>query len=168
MKIAIGNDHAAVELKMQIKEFIESMGHEVVNYGVDTAESCNYPEIGEKVGRAVADGEVDCAVLICGTGVGISIAANKVNGVRAAVCSDVTTASGKRAQRCKYHRVWCKNCRSGAGKGYCEGLSECGISWWTSCDTRGYACGHRKTEQIKYLKSIPFYSKIVSRETLYS
>ena len=79
MKVGIGNDHAAVELKMQIKEFIESMGHEVVNYGVDTAESCNYPEIGEKVGRAVA-------------GVGISIAANKVNGVRAAVCSDVTTA----------------------------------------------------------------------------
>ena len=93
MKVGIGNDHAAVELKMQIKEFIESMGHEVVNYGVDTAESCNYPEIGEKVGRAVADGEVDCAVLICGTGVGISIAANKVNGVRAAVCSDVTTAT---------------------------------------------------------------------------
>lgn len=92
MKVGIGNDHAAVELKMQIKEFIESMGHEVVNYGVDTAESCNYPEIGEKVGRAVADKEVDCAVLICGTGVGISIAANKVNGVRAAVCSDVTTA----------------------------------------------------------------------------
>ena len=52
MKVGIGNDHAAVELKMQIKEFIESMGHEVVNYGVDTAESCNYPEIGEKVGRA--------------------------------------------------------------------------------------------------------------------
>ena len=59
---------------------------------VDTTESCNYPEIGERVGRAVADKEVDCAVLICGTGVGISIAANKVNGVRAAVCSDVTTA----------------------------------------------------------------------------
>lgn len=92
MKIGIGNDHAAVEMKMQIKEFIESMGHEVVNYGVDTTESCNYPEIGERVGRAVADKEVDCAVLICGTGVGISIAANKVNGVRAAVCSDVTTA----------------------------------------------------------------------------
>lgn len=48
MKVGIGNDHAAVELKMQIKEFIESMGHEVVNYGVDTAERCNYPEIGEK------------------------------------------------------------------------------------------------------------------------
>ena len=92
MKVGIGNDHAAVELKMQIKEFIESMGHEVVNYGVDTAESCNYPEIGEKVGRAVADKEVDCAVLICGTGVGISIAANKVKGIRCGLCTSVEMA----------------------------------------------------------------------------
>lgn len=92
MKIGIGNDHAAVEMKMQIREYLESLGHEVVNYGVDTTERCNYPEIGEKVGRAVATGEVECAVLICGTGVGISIAANKVHGVRAAVCSDITTA----------------------------------------------------------------------------
>lgn len=92
MKIGIGNDHAAVEMKMQIMEYLESLGHEVVNYGVDTTERCNYPEIGEKVGRAVAAGEVECAVLICGTGVGISIAANKVHGVRAAVCSDITTA----------------------------------------------------------------------------
>ena len=92
MKIGIGNDHAAVEMKMQIREYLESLGHVVVNYGVDTTERCNYPEIGEKVGRAVAAGEVECAVLICGTGVGISIAANKVHGVRAAVCSDITTA----------------------------------------------------------------------------
>lgn len=92
MKIGIGNDHAAVEMKMQIMEYLESLGHEVVNYGVDTTERCNYPEIGEKVGCAVAAGEVECAVLICGTGVGISIAANKVHGVRAAVCSDITTA----------------------------------------------------------------------------
>ena len=92
MRIAIGNDHAAVELKKVIKEYVESMGHEVVNFGTDTTESCNYPEYGEKVGRAVASGEFDCGILICGTGVGISIAANKVNGVRAAVCSDTATA----------------------------------------------------------------------------
>ena len=92
MKIGIGNDHAAVEMKMQIREYLESLGHEVVNYGVDTTERCNYPEIGEKVGRAVGAGEVECAVLICGTGVGISIEANKVHGGRAAVCSDITTA----------------------------------------------------------------------------
>ena len=92
MKIGIGNDHAAVEMKMQIKAYLEELGYEVVNYGVDTTDSCNYPEIGERVGKAVASGEVECAVLICGTGVGISMAANKVNGVRAAVCSEATTA----------------------------------------------------------------------------
>ncbi|MCI7321965.1 MAG: ribose 5-phosphate isomerase B [Lachnospiraceae bacterium] len=92
MKIGIGNDHAAVEMKMQIKEYMEGLGHEVVNYGVDTTASCNYPEIGERVGIAVASGEVEAAVLICGTGVGISMAANKVHGVRAAVCSEPTTA----------------------------------------------------------------------------
>ncbi len=92
MKIAIGNDHAAVELKNQIMAYVQELGHEVVNFGCDTNDSVNYPEYGEKVGRAVASGEYDCGILICGTGVGISIAANKVNGVRAAVCSDVTTA----------------------------------------------------------------------------
>ena len=92
MKIAIGNDHAAVSLKKEIMEYVQSLGHEVTNFGTDSTESCNYPEYGEKVGRAVAAGEYDCGILICGTGVGISIAANKVNGVRAAVCSDATTA----------------------------------------------------------------------------
>ncbi len=92
MKIAIGNDHAAVELKNEIMAYVKELGHEVVNFGTDTNDSCNYPEFGEKVGKAVALGEYDCGILICGTGVGISIAANKVNGVRAAVCSDVATA----------------------------------------------------------------------------
>ena len=86
MKIAIGNDHAAVELKKTIMEYVESLGHEVTN------ESCDYPVYGEKVANAVASGEYDCGILICGTGVGISISANKVNGIRAAVCSDTATA----------------------------------------------------------------------------
>ena len=92
MKIGIGNDHAAVEMKNELIAYIEEMGHEVINYGTDSNASCNYPEYGEKVANAVVAGEVDCAVLICGTGVGISIAANKVNGIRAAVCSDTATA----------------------------------------------------------------------------
>lgn len=92
MKIAIGNDHAAVELKKQIMEYVKELGHEVVNYGTDSNESCNYPEYGEKVARAIVAGEADCGILICGTGVGISIAANKVKGIRAAVCSDTATA----------------------------------------------------------------------------
>ena len=92
MKIAIGNDHAAGELKLEIMEYLKELGHEVVDYGVNNGESCDYPDYGEKVGRVVVSGEADCGVLICGTGVGISIAANKVPGVRAAVCSDTATA----------------------------------------------------------------------------
>ena len=83
--IGIGNDHAAVDLKNEIKAYLEEKGYKVVNYGTDSSESCDYPVYGAKVGNAVASGEVDAGVLICGTGIGISIAANKVNGVRAAV-----------------------------------------------------------------------------------
>ena len=92
MKIGIGNDHAALEMKNQVMEYLEEKGYEVINYGTNTPESCNYPEFGEKVGRAVVSGEVDCGILICGTGVGISLAANKVKGVRAVVCSEPYSA----------------------------------------------------------------------------
>lgn len=92
MKIGIGNDHAAVEMKLQVVEHLKSKGIEVVNYGTDTTERCDYPEYGEKVGHAVASGEVDLGILICGTGVGISVAANKVKGVRAVVCSEAYSA----------------------------------------------------------------------------
>lgn len=92
MIIAIGNDHAAVRLKFAVKDYLESLGHKVVNIGIDQEERCNYPDYGAGVAHMVADCEVDCGVLICGTGVGISIAANKVRGIRAAVCSDPVTA----------------------------------------------------------------------------
>ena len=92
MKIGIGNDHAAVDMKNQVVEYLEGKGYEVVNFGTDTYESCNYPEYGEKVGRAVAAGDADLGILICGTGVGISLAANKVKGVRAVVCSEPYSA----------------------------------------------------------------------------
>ncbi len=92
MKIAIGNDHAAVEMKQEILAYLQEKGHEVVNLGIDENVSCDYPKYGQAVGEAVAEGKADCGVLICGTGVGISIAANKVDGVRAAVCSEPTTA----------------------------------------------------------------------------
>mgnify|MGYP000510166837 FL=1 len=92
MKIAIGNDHSAVELKNIIKEHLEGKGYEVLNLGTDSNESCDYPVYGEKVGRAVASGEADLGITICGTGVGISLAANKVKGIRACVCSEPYTA----------------------------------------------------------------------------
>ena len=92
MKIAMGNDHTAIEMKNAIKAHLEERGYEVLDLGTNSTESCDYPVYGEKVGRAVADGEADLGITICGTGVGISLAANKVKGVRACVCSEPYTA----------------------------------------------------------------------------
>lgn len=72
MKIAMGNDHSAVEMKNIIKEHLISKGYEVMDLGTNSEESCDYPVYGEKVGRAVASGEADLGIAICGTGVGIS------------------------------------------------------------------------------------------------
>lgn len=92
MKLAIGNDHVAVDMKNEIKAYLENKGIEIINVGTDTTERFDYPVSGYKVARMVADGKVDAGVLICGTGVGISLAANKVHGIRACVCSDPYTA----------------------------------------------------------------------------
>ena len=92
MKIGIGNDHVAVEMKQEVVKYLQELGYEVMNYGTDTTESCHYPIYGEKVARAVVAGEVDLGILICGTGVGISLAANKVKGIRAVVCSEPYSA----------------------------------------------------------------------------
>ena len=88
----MGNDHGGTELKWVIKKYLEEKGHEIVNFGTDTNDSCDYPVFAKKVADVVVAKEVDCGILICGTGVGISIAANKVKGIRAAVCGDTTTA----------------------------------------------------------------------------
>ena len=88
MKIGIANDHSAVDMKNEIVAYLESQGYEVVNYGTDTNASCDYPAYGEKVANAVASGEVDRGIAICGTGVGIGLACNKVRGIRACTCSE--------------------------------------------------------------------------------
>lgn len=92
MKLAIGNDHVAVEMKKEIKAHLEQKGIEVVDVGTQSTERFNYPVSGYKVAKLVADGDVDGGVLICGTGIGISLAANKVKGIRACACSDPYTA----------------------------------------------------------------------------
>ncbi len=92
MKLVLANDHAGVELKFEVKAYLEELGHEVIDIGAQDRTSCDYPVFGKKAGEMVASGEVDGGVLICGTGVGISMAANKVKGVRAAVCSEPVTA----------------------------------------------------------------------------
>lgn len=92
MRIAFGCDHRGYILKSSIIEHIKALGHEVVDFGCDGAESVDYPIYGEKVGRAVSKGECDFGVVICGTGFGISLAAAKVKGIRAVNCSETYTA----------------------------------------------------------------------------
>ncbi|MDR1800773.1 MAG: ribose 5-phosphate isomerase B [Lachnospiraceae bacterium] len=92
MRIAIGNDHAGIEMKAEITKLLQDRGHEVVNFGVDVPGRMDYPTVAKPAALAVASGECDCAILICGTGIGMSLAANKVKGIRAAVVSDACSA----------------------------------------------------------------------------
>lgn len=92
MKIAVGADHGGYEMKKAVIAHLTKKGYECVDYGCDSPERCDYPIYGERVGRAVAGGECELGVLICGTGIGISLAANRVPGVRAAVCSETYSA----------------------------------------------------------------------------
>lgn len=92
MKIAIGNDHVALALKNHIKQYLTTKGYEIVDFGTHTEERCDYPVYAKRVADAIVSGECELGVLICGTGVGISLAANKVKGIRAAVCSEPYTA----------------------------------------------------------------------------
>lgn len=92
MKIAIGNDHVGFELKPTIKTYLEELGHEVIDIGTNSSERTNYPDYGKQVATNVMEKKADLGILICGTGVGISIAANKVSGIRAVVCSEPYTA----------------------------------------------------------------------------
>ncbi len=92
MRIAVGNDHTAFRMKGEIAEHIRQKGHEVFDCGTDSGEASDYPVYGEKVARMVAGGKADCGVAICGTGVGVSLAANKVRGIRAVVCSEPYSA----------------------------------------------------------------------------
>lgn len=91
-KIALGSDHAGYEAKESARRALEELGVEVSDKGTFGAESVDYPDFGAAVGRAVASGEVERGVLICGSGIGIAIAANKIAGVRAAVCWNEETA----------------------------------------------------------------------------
>ncbi len=92
MRILIANDHGAVELKKSIMAHLESKGHEVRNLGVDTGDSVDYPDIAEKAAREYLKGGWDFGILLCGTGIGISIAANKIKGIRCALVHDAFTA----------------------------------------------------------------------------
>lgn len=93
MKIGIANDHAATKMKFDLIDYLETKGYEVINYGFDSLESCDYPIAGERLANGIMNKECERGIAICGTGVGISIACNKVNGIRAGVCSERKTAA---------------------------------------------------------------------------
>ncbi|MBR4868336.1 MAG: ribose 5-phosphate isomerase B [Clostridia bacterium] len=88
MKLAIGCDHGGIDLKLEIVKHLEERGIEIVDFGIKEYQSVNYPEIALPLAKAVAAGECERGILVCGTGIGMSMAANKVKGIRAAVCSD--------------------------------------------------------------------------------
>ena len=92
MKIAIGCDHVGYELKKKVIDHLTEKGHEVVDFGTNSTERTDYPIYGEKAANAVASGEFDRGIVICGTGIGISISANKVKGIRCVVCSEPYSA----------------------------------------------------------------------------
>lgn len=96
MKIAVGSDHAGYRLKQVLAEYLRELGYDVVDKGTNGTASVDYPDFAEAVGKAVAEGSVDRGVLVCGTGIGVSIAANKIPGVRAANCSNEYSAEMSR------------------------------------------------------------------------
>ena len=93
MKIAFGCDHAGIKIKEQIIKFVESLGHQVIDCGTFSNQSCDYPDFAFKVAENITGQKADKGILICGTGIGMSIAANKVKGIRAAVCWNKETAA---------------------------------------------------------------------------
>lgn len=90
--IAIGSDHGGYALKQQIIAFLKDKGYEVKDFGTDSLDSCDYPDFGSAAARAVASGECEKGIVICTTGIGISIAANKIKGIRCALCADSLSA----------------------------------------------------------------------------
>ena len=92
MKIAIGCDHGALDLKNKVIAHLTAKGYEVVNFGTDTLDSCDYPDFAGPAAKAVASGECDKGIVLCTTGIGVSITANKVKGIRCALLSDVMSA----------------------------------------------------------------------------
>ena len=92
MKIAIACDHGALELKEDLMQYLAGKGYEMVNFGTDTLASCDYPDFAGAAAKAVASGECDKGIVLCTTGIGVSITANKIPGIRCALLSDVMSA----------------------------------------------------------------------------
>ena len=141
MKIAIGCDHAALAAKHEISDFLGSLGHEVLDQGTFTEDSCDYPDYAAAVSRAVQGGTAQRGVLICGTGIGMSIAANRFSGVRAALCTSVELARLSRLHNDA--NVLCMGART-------QTLSEMKAIATTWCETSWEGDRHaRRLEKIE-------------------
>lgn len=142
MKIAIGSDHGGYNLKEDIKKYLKENGIEFKDFGTDSVDSCDYPDYAFRVSRAVAEGEFDKGILICGTGIGISIAANKVKGIRAALCGD--TFSARMSREHNDANILCLGERV-TGRGLAEEI----VAVWLEVE---FAGGRHKTRVDKILE----------------
>ena len=97
MKLVIGSDHGGYTMKQEVIEHLKSRGFEIIDVGTDSPASCDYPVYAKKLTDIITAGEADLGILICGTGIGMSMAANKVDGIRAALCHDVFSAEATRS-----------------------------------------------------------------------
>ena len=130
MKLAIGCDEAAYSLKKVLIKHLEQKGIEVVDYGAEAGETVLYPDVAWKVAKAVADGEFERAILVCGTGIGMAMTANKVPGVRAAVCHDPYSA--ERSRKSNNAQIMCMGERV-IGVELAKSL----VDIWLECDFAG-------------------------------
>jgi ribose 5-phosphate isomerase B len=145
MRIALGSDHAGYELKKEIMAVLEKSGMTCRDYGAYSTESSDYPDAAVAVARAVAGGEADRGILICGTGVGMSIAANKVAGIRAALCHDCFTAKATREHNDA--NILCMGARV-IGPGLALDL----VGIWLSTDFSQGARHCRRIEKIRQIE----------------
>ena len=142
MRIALGSDHAGFVLKEHLREFVTSLGHQVEDYGCHSPESVDYPEVALRVGQAVAAGEAERGILVCGSGQGTCIAANKVPGIRATLCNDLYAAVMTRSHNDA-------NVMTIGERVVGVDLAERIVSTWLTTEFSGAARHQRRLDQIR-------------------
>jgi ribose 5-phosphate isomerase B len=144
MRVAIGSDHAGFELKKKVIDLLSKLGHEIADQGSFTTDSVDYPDLAAAVAESVQRGEAARGILMCGTGIGMSIVANKFRGVRAAVCHDVQTAILSRQHNDA-------NVLTMAGRGFDHELAVKMVEEWMRADFLGDRHG-RRVDKIRKIE----------------
>ena len=144
MKIAVGTDHGGFELKEYIIKCLAEKGYDYTDFGIKEVKSVDYPDIAKEVGQAVARGDFDCGILFCGTGIGMAMAANKVKGIRAAVCHD--PFSTERSRKSNDAQIMCMGARVIGPE-----LAKMLVKLWLTCDFAGGGSAP-KVEAIKQME----------------